>query len=94
MTRLAIAVCCYAVVFAVSFVAALLLRFDFELDEYAQEVLRSSILIVVLLKVGLVLFSRDWRRRLRYSTIHDVAWSAGVCLAAGVLIAALQIFHE
>ncbi|MCA9065642.1 MAG: polysaccharide biosynthesis protein, partial [Planctomycetaceae bacterium] len=94
MTRLAIAVCCYAAVFAVSFVAAFLLRFDFEMTDYATEIFQNSMLLVVLLKVAVVLFSRDWRRRLRYSTIHDVAWSSGVCLVAGILITALQRFHE
>jgi hypothetical protein len=94
MTRLAIAVCCYAVIFAVSLFCALLLRFDFVLTEYALSVFRDSILIVVLLKLAVVLFSRDWRRRMRYSTIYDLAWSAGICLVCGILISALQIAHE
>jgi len=94
MARLAIAVCCYAMVFSASLLAALLLRFDFTLTEYAQTVFAESVLIVVLLKVTVVLLSRDWRRRLRYSTHHDIAWSAGVCFSCGVLIAALQIAHE
>ncbi len=94
MTRLAIAVCCYAVIFAVSLFCALLLRFDFVLTEYALSVLRESVLIVVLLKIAVVLFSRDWRRRMRYSTIYDLAWSAGICLVCGILISALQIAHE
>lgn len=94
MTRLAIAVCCYAVIFAVSLFCALLLRFDFVLTEYARSVLRESVLIVVLLKIAVVLFSRDWRRRMRYSTIYDLAWSAGICLVCGILISALQIAHE
>lgn len=122
MTRLAIAVCCYAVIFAAALFCALLLRFDagpiefglavirdhvtvpdgvvgleafrYEQLAYAKNVFRDSIFVIVLLKVTAVLFSRDWRRRLRYSTIHDVAWSAGICVACGVLIAALQIARE
>ena len=94
MTRLAIAVCCYAVIFATSLFCALLLRFDFALDEYATSVFRESVLILVLLKIAVVLFSRDWRRRMRYSTIYDLAWSAGICLVCGILISALQIAHE
>jgi FlaA1/EpsC-like NDP-sugar epimerase len=94
MARLAIAVCCYASVFSASLLAALLLRFDFTLTEYARSVFAESVLIVVLLKVTVVLVSRDWRRRLRYSTHNDIAWSAGVCLSCGVLLAALQIAHE
>lgn len=94
MTRLAIAVCCYAVIFAASLFSALLLRFDFELTDYAQSVFRDSVLILVLLKIAVLLFSRDWRRRLRYSTVHDVAWSAGICLGCGLLVAALQLAHE
>ncbi len=94
MTRLAIAVCCYAAVFAVSLLAALLLRFDFVWTEYAQEVYVESVLIVVLLKVAIVLFSRDWRRHLRYSTIHDLSWSTGICVVCGILVAAMQLAHE
>lgn len=122
MSRLAIAVCCYAAIFAISFFFALVLRFDldaadfvlcilrngapmpegltglaaFEFKQflYAKDVFRDSVLVLVLLKVGVVLFSREWRRRLRYSTIHDIGWSAGICLGCGVLTAALQIAHE
>ncbi len=94
MTRLAIAVCCYAAVFAVSLLAALLLRFDFVLTDYAREVYHESVLVVVLLKVAIVLFSRDWRRHLRYSTIHDLTWSTAICVVGGILVAALQLAHE
>jgi FlaA1/EpsC-like NDP-sugar epimerase len=94
MTRLAIAVCCYAAFFAASLVLALMLRFDFVLTDYAREVFTDSVLIVVLLKIAIVLFFRDWRRHLRYSTIHDLAWSAGVCVAGGILITAMQMIHE
>ena len=121
MSRLAIAVCCYAAIFAISFFFALVLRFDLNAAEfllcifrngaampegltglaafefkqflYAKDVFRDSVLVLVLLKVGVVLFSREWRRRLRYSTIHDIGWSAGICLACGVLTAALQLAH-
>lgn len=94
MTRLGIAVCCYAVIFAASLFCALLLRFDFALTEDVQAIFRDSVLILVLLKITVVLFSRDWRRRMRYSTIYDVAWSAGICLFSGILIAALQMARE
>jgi FlaA1/EpsC-like NDP-sugar epimerase len=94
MTRLGIAVCCYAVIFAASLFCALLLRFDFALTEDVQAIFRESVLILVLLKIAVVLFSRDWRRRMRYSTIYDVAWSAGICLVCGILVAALQIARE
>ncbi len=122
MTRLAIAVCCYAVIFATSLFCALMLRFDlgpveflmaivrdsvttptgvtgpdafaYEQLSYAKNMFRDSFLVIMLLKVAAVLFSRDWRRRLRYSTIHDVAWSAGLCIVCGILIAALQIARE
>jgi FlaA1/EpsC-like NDP-sugar epimerase len=57
-------------------------------------VFRGGALVIVLLKVVVVLISRDWRRRLRYSTIHDVAWSTSVCVASGILIAALQVARE
>ncbi len=94
MTRLAIAVCCYTVIFAASLFCALLLRFDFEVSGNTITIFRDSVLVVVLLKIAVVLFSRDWRRRMRYSTIYDIAWSAGLCLACGVLVSALQIAHE
>jgi FlaA1/EpsC-like NDP-sugar epimerase len=122
MTRLAIAVCCYAVIFAASFFFAMQLRFDLALPEFvisivrdkvtlkpipgvikpfqveqlvfAKDTFRDGVLTLVFLKLTVVLFSRDWRRRLRYSTIYDVAWSAGLCVACGVLIAALQIARE
>lgn len=122
MTRLAIAVCCYAVIFAASFFFAMQLRFDLALPEFvisivrdkvtlkpipgvikpfqveqlvfAKDTFRDGVLTLVLLKLTVVLFSRDWRRRLRYSTIYDVAWSAGLCIVCGVLIAALQIARE
>lgn len=94
MTRLAIAVCCYAVFFAASLLVSLMLRFDFELTEYSREAFADSVLIIVLLKISIVLFFRDWRRHLRYSTIQDLAWSTVVCVAGGVLIAAMQLAHE
>ncbi len=94
MTRLAIAVSCYAVIFAASLLSALLLRFDFELTDYSVGVFRDSVLILVLLKIVVILFSRDWQRRMRYSTVHDIAWSAGICLSCGVLVSALQMAHE
>lgn len=94
MARLAIAISCYAGIFAASLLLALLLRFDFELTDYAQTVFADSVLVVVLLKIAVVLCSRDWRRRLRYSTLQDIAWSGVVCASCGVLISALQIFHE
>lgn len=122
MKRLAIAVCCYAAIFAVSFFVALQLRFDlnviqfvnaigrnevtlrpqpglvtpFHVEQltYAKDMFRSGCLFVLLLKISAVLFSRDWRRRLRYSTTQDMALSAGICLVGGVLIAAMQIAWE
>ena len=94
MGRLAIAVFCYAAVFAASFLGAILLRFDFAYDDFARTTYRDSVLIVVLLKIAIVLFSRDWRRHLRYSTIHDLAWSAGICVFGGLLVAALQLARE
>jgi FlaA1/EpsC-like NDP-sugar epimerase len=122
MTRLAIAVCCYAAIFAASFFLAMQLRFDLNLADfvvsivrnkvtmrpipgvvkpfqieqlvYAKDIFRDAVLTLILLKLTVVLISRDWRRRLRYSTIHDVAWSAGVCVGCGIMIAALQIAHE
>ncbi|MEY3457586.1 MAG: hypothetical protein RL215_743 [Planctomycetota bacterium] len=122
MPRLAIAVCCYAGIFTVSFLCALLLRFDldpsqvlrgvlgmeeirpagltsrevfeFEQKQYAVRVFLDGLALVVLLKVAVVLFSREWRRQLRYSTIHDMAWSAAVCCFSGILLAALQQARE
>ncbi len=94
MTRLAIAVCCYAVIFAASLFCAFLLRYDFELTEAVAREFRNSVLILVLLKIAVVLYSRDWRRRMRYSTIYDLAWSAGLCLVCGILISALQLARE
>ncbi len=94
MTRLALAVCCYAVIFAASLCCALLLRFDFVFTEYVTSAFQDSVLIVVLLKIAVVLFSQDWRRRMRYSTIYDLAWSAGICVVCGILISALQLAHE
>lgn len=122
MKRLAIAVCCYAAIFAAAFFVALQLRFDLNLLEfatavvrnqvtlrpqpglvtpfqveqltYATDVFRGGVIVIVLLKISVVLFSRDWRRRLRYSTTNDMSWSAGISVACGVLIAALQIARE
>jgi FlaA1/EpsC-like NDP-sugar epimerase len=118
MKRLALAVCCYAALFAAAFFCALQLRFDlnviqfasaiarnsvalkpqpglvtaFQVEQltYAKDVFRSAALPLILLKIVIVLFSRDWRRRLRYSTTHDVAWSAGICAACGIVVAILQ----
>ena len=64
--------------------------FEFEQKQYAVGVFLDGLALVVLLKVGIVLFSREWRRQLRYSTIHDMAWSAAVCCISGTLLAALQ----
>lgn len=68
--------------------------FEFEQKLYAVRVFLDGVVLVVLLKVGVVLFSREWRRQLRYSTIHDMAWSAAVCLISGILLAALQQARE
>jgi FlaA1/EpsC-like NDP-sugar epimerase len=68
--------------------------FEFEQKLYAVRVFLDGVVLVVFLKVGVVLFSREWRRQLRYSTIHDMAWSAAVCLISGILLAALQQARE
>jgi FlaA1/EpsC-like NDP-sugar epimerase len=68
--------------------------FEFEQKQYAVRMFLDGVALVVLLKVGVVLFSREWRRQLRYSTIHDMAWSAAVCLISGILLAALQQARE
>ncbi len=68
--------------------------FEFEQKLYALAVFRNAIIPVVLLKIAVVLFSRDWRRHLRYSSIQDLAWSAGLCVFCGVLLAATQLARE
>lgn len=68
--------------------------FEFEQKQYAVGVFLNGVALVVLLKVAVVLFSREWRRQLRYSTIHDMAWSVAVCCVSGVLLAALQQARE
>ncbi|MFN9718349.1 MAG: polysaccharide biosynthesis protein [Planctomycetota bacterium] len=122
MTRFAIAVCCYAIIFAASFFFSMQLRFDLNLHDFvisiirdtvtlkpipgvirnfqieqlvfAKDAFRDGVLTLVLLKITVVLFFRDWRRRLRYSTMYDVAWSSGLCIVCGILIAALQVAPE
>lgn len=94
MTRLIIAAPCYAVLHATAFALAVLLRLDFEWDPYGAELFASAGLWVVLMRVTTFLVSRDYRRRMRYSTTYDVAFSFCVCLAGGILIAASQLFHE
>ena len=122
MPRLAIAVCCYAAIFATSLFLAMQLRFDLNVRDfaagilwdsvtvqpspggmtpfqvtqlvYAKDVFRSSVLTLILIKLCIVLLSRDWRRRVRYSTIQDVTWSAAICFSCGIVIAALQIARE
>lgn len=64
--------------------------FEFEQKQHAVAMFLNGVVLVVLLKVAVVLFSREWRRQLRYSTIHDMAWSAAVCCGSGILLAALQ----
>ncbi len=68
--------------------------FEFEQKLYALSVFRDALIPVVLLKISVVLFSRDWRRHLRYSSIQDLAWSAGLCIFCGVLLAATQMARE
>ena len=68
--------------------------FDYEQRRYAVGVFQEALIPVVLLKIAVVLFSRDWRRHLRYSSIQDLAWSAGLCVFCGLFLAAAQLARE
>lgn len=64
--------------------------FQIEQLAFAKDVFRHNILFVLILKLLIVTSSRDWLRRLRYSTPHDMAWSATMCLLCGLSISMVQ----
>ena len=80
--RLALILPTYAVLYALCFVVAFLLRFDFRLPEIYQQVILVGLPVLLTVKLGICLVTREWRRTFRYTTVTDLFNLVGGSIAA------------
>ena len=80
--RLALILPTYAVLYALCFVAAFLLRFDFRLPEIYQQVIVTGLPVLLAVKFGICLATSEWRRTFRYTTVADLFNLLGGSVAA------------
>lgn len=71
--RLVVTLPVYLVLYTVSLVVAFLLRFDLEIHAEVTKRLVQSLPWVLLVKASVFTFTREWRRRHRYTTLNDIA---------------------
>jgi len=83
--RLALILPTYAVLYALCFVVAFLLRFDFRLPEIYQRVIVVGLPVLLAVKLGICLATGEWRRTFRYTTVTDLFnLVSGSIAAAGI----------
>ncbi|GIS58617.1 MAG: hypothetical protein CM1200mP2_08420 [Planctomycetaceae bacterium] len=70
--RLALILPTYAVLYALCFVAAFLLRFDFRPPQIYQHVIVLGMPVVLGVKFVICLATGEWRRTYRYTTVADL----------------------
>ena len=80
--RLALILPTYAVLYALCFVAAFLLRFDFHLPDVYQQVIPTALPVLLAVKFGICVATGEWRRTFRYTTVSDLFHLLGGSLAA------------
>jgi FlaA1/EpsC-like NDP-sugar epimerase len=80
--RLALILPTYAVLYALCFVVAFLLRFDFRLPEIYQQVILVGLPALLAVKLGICLVTGEWRRTFRYTTVTDLFNLVGGSIAA------------
>ena len=83
--RLALILPTYAVLYALCFVAAFLLRFDFRPPQIYQHVIVLGMPVVLGVKFVICLATGEWRRTYRYTTVADLF----NLLGGGVVAAAI-----
>ena len=90
--RLALILPTYGVLYALCFVTAFLLRFDFQLPEIYQPVIVLGLPVVLGIKFCICLATGEWRRTYRYTTVTDLFnLIVGGAVAAGFSYLALQL---
>ncbi|HCK52674.1 MAG TPA: polysaccharide biosynthesis protein [Planctomycetaceae bacterium] len=90
--RLALILPTYGVLYALCFVAAFLLRFDFQLPDIYQPVIVLGLPVVLGIKFCICLATGEWRRTYRYTTVTDLFnLIVGSATAAGFSYLALQL---
>lgn len=83
--RLALILPTYAVLYALCFVAAFLLRFDFQLPEIYRPIIVLAMPVILGVKFGICLVTGEWRRTYRYTTVADLfSLLGGGVVAAGI----------
>lgn len=90
--RMPIVVTTYLALYAVCFYVAYLLRFDFLLPQRAWSSLVQALPVVLLARVVACVVTREWWRRIRYTTLSDVVSIAGGALAVALLLLVLNPF--
>ena len=71
--RLIVTLPVYLALYTVSLALAFLLRFDLEIHAEVAKRLLESLPWVLLVKASVFTFTREWRRRHRYTTLNDIA---------------------
>ena len=88
--RLSILLPAFLTVYAASYCAAFLVRFEFQLDPASFEVLRSTLPLVLLIRLTIAVASREWQRRFRYTSLNDLLYVAMTTVAATVVLGVLN----
>lgn len=89
--RLSVLLPAFLLVYAASYCAAFLVRFEFVLDASTLDVLRRTIPVILLVRLTICAASREWQRRFRYTNLTDLLFVASTTVAA---TAVLFVFNE
>ncbi len=88
--RLSILLPAFLTVYAAAYCAAFLVRFEFVLEPQAFDILRSTLPLVLLVRLTVAAASREWLRRFRYPSMTDILFVAGTAASATVILAVLN----
>ena len=84
--RLAIVLPTYLLLYAFSFYAAFLARFEFAMLPVVHELCWNALPFLLIVKLGLASAAREWNRTFRHATLRDIVYSAAVGTTASVLL--------
>ena len=82
----------YLALYTVSLTLAFLLRFDLEINAEVTSRLLESLPWVLIVKGSVFTFTREWRRRHRYTTLNDIASIVSTASLSSILLGAAYMF--
>jgi FlaA1/EpsC-like NDP-sugar epimerase len=84
--RLIAALPVYLALYAISFTAAFLLRFDLQLSQDVLATLLVAMPYMLIIKAAVFVFGGEWRRYHRYTTISDLGYIVGLRTIGSALV--------